>query len=120
MACKLQEEEEGSSAVNTANINMLLESLNLIEDLPKVPALRKDLKKWKQGQIETVVTNDLLALLQKGFAGEDLSAMQFCLGRCKSWPTQAQTLLPSYLKSMVEVTIAQVGGCETHFFGQWQ
>ena len=118
MACKLQKEEEGSKSINTANINMLLESLNLIEDMPKVAALCKDLKKWKQGQIETVVTNDLLVLLQKGFSDADLSAMQFCLSRCKSWPTEAQTLLPFYLKSMIQATIAQVGGCETHFFGQ--
>ena len=94
----------------SANINMLLEALDIIEDVPGVAGMVRDLKAWKQGEIQTVVMNDLINLM-KTDANEpiDLAELRFMLSYCRNpWPEEVQHHLPTFLKSLIQSLIAKV------------
>ena len=96
----------------STNINMLLEALDIIEDVPGVAGMVRDLKAWKQEEIQTVAMNDLIRLMKTPPAANepiDLANLRFMLSYCRNpWPEEVQHYLPTFLKSLIQSLIAKV------------
>lgn len=100
--------EGGETPVNSDSISSLLAALTLVEDVPGALAAQKDLKKWKQEQIQTVATNDLVCIMHKEPGELDLGQLHLALQHCpQPWPDEAQNQLPAFLVTMVTALVSK-------------
>lgn len=96
--------------ISSANINLLLNALDSIEEIPGVVAQIKDLKSWQQSQIQSVALNDLKSLVQTSSLKPDPTELRFILSYARSpYPEEVQCVLPMFLANLVQDLVLKVG-----------
>ena len=94
--------------VSSRHADCMLADLASVIEYPHVRDVQQKVKTWMAERQQLVATNDLLQILNsEPGSSVDAKKVLVCMKSCGAWPENAVQLLPGFMKTLIQDTVAK-------------